>query len=329
MSRARTVLAIAVSATLSFVGSGCSSASGDAVDEAEDNQTSWVAPKETSCEAKAMRKVANEATVVELDVDAKLDKRAAENIVSGRPFQTIAQLDAVALVGGTALNAILVYARSKGYVAACAGAGAGPEIGVISDLDKTVIPEAKPDLTKAPYPGIKALFRLLEHRNGGVAGDVYYVTARKPERVTAVPAYLEAHGVPTGVIETGTSGVPWIAQPEKVRDVKAIFARTGTQRFVFFGDTSQRDPEVYKEARAASPERVVAVFIHKVDAVVPPTRVEGMFLHESYAEVAAILFGLGVVGRDEARGVMESAKEEGLTITSQDMDALLEKHKPR
>ena len=120
-----------------------------------------------------------------------------------------------------------------------------------------------------------------------------------------------------------------VFQPEKVRDVKAIFARTGTQRFVFFGDTSQRDPEVYKEARAASPERVVAVFIHKVDAVVPPTRVEGMFLHESYAEVAAILFGLGVVGRDEARGVMESAKEEGLTITSQDMDALLEKHKPR
>ena len=327
MSRARTVLAIAVGATLSLVGSGCSSASVDPIDESEDNQTSWVAPKETSCEAKAMRKVANEATVVELDVDAKLDKRAAENIVSGRPYLTIAQLDAVPLVGGTALNAILGYARAKGHVAACAGAG--PEIGVISDLDKTVIPEAKPDLTKAPYPGIKALFRLLEHRNGGVAGDVYYVTARKPERVTAVPAYLEAHGVPTGVIETGTSGMPWIAQPEKVRDVKAIFARTGTQRFVFFGDTSQRDPEVYKEARAASPERVVAVFIHKVDAVVPPARVEGMFLHESYAEVAAILFGLAVVTRDEARGVMESAKQEGLAITSPEMDALLEKHKPR
>ena len=200
---------------------------------------------------------------------------------------------------------------------------------MVSDLDKTVIPEAKPDLTKVPYPGIKTLYQLLEHRNGGAAGDVYYVTARKPERVTEIPAYLEAHGVPGGVIETGTSGMPWIAQPEKVRDIKGIRQRTGTQRFVLLGDTAQRDPEVYKEIRAAHPERVIAIFIQKVDALVPPARVEGMFLHESYAEVAAILYGLEVITRDEARSVMVGARTEGLALTDAQMEGLLEKNKPK
>ncbi len=307
---------------------GCSAnVDAGSVAETEDDQTSWVAPAETSCEAKGIRKVANEATLAELDIDAKLDKRAAENIIAARPFQTVRQIDDVALVGGNALSAILVHARAKGHVASCPGSG--PEIGVVSDLDKTVIPEAKPDLAKAPYPGIKTLYQLLEHRNGGAAGDVYYVTARKPERVTAIPAYLEAHGVPGGVIETGTSGMPWIAQPEKVRDIKGILQRTGTQRFVLLGDTAQRDPEVYKEIRAAHPERVIAIFIQKVDAVVPPARVEGMILHESYAEVAASLYGLEVITRDEARSVMVGARSEGLALTDAQMDGLLERNKPK
>ncbi|MCA9618827.1 MAG: hypothetical protein KC731_07395 [Myxococcales bacterium] len=70
---------------------------------------------------------ANESSLSELDVDAGLDKRAAENIVAHRDgadgvpstsdddrFDDIAELDAVPYVGPAALAALLAYAKAQG-----------------------------------------------------------------------------------------------------------------------------------------------------------------------------------------------------------------------
>lgn len=62
------------------------------------------------------------------------------------------------------------------------------ELGVVSDLDSTVIPPEKRGVAPPPYPGIAALLSELE---GQLAGDVRYVTARTPARVATVPDYLE------------------------------------------------------------------------------------------------------------------------------------------
>lgn len=71
--------------------------------------------------------VANTASLEALDVDAALDKRAAENIVAHRdgadmtpgtadddPFDTLDELDAVAYVGDSALAKLLAYAQAQG-----------------------------------------------------------------------------------------------------------------------------------------------------------------------------------------------------------------------
>lgn len=199
------------------------------------------------------------------------------------------------------------------------------ELGVVSDLDDTVIPKAKVDLSSAPFPGVRALYDVLEHRRKGKDGDVYYVTARTPDRIDGVPAYLEKHGVPGGDIATGTSTLPWVAQPEKVKDIEAILAKTKTQSFVLFGDSSHKDPEVYKEILAKHPDRVVAAFIHKVNKTVSPDRVKGLHLVESYAEAAGILYRVGALTKTEARSVMKAARDEGLAITDAEMTALLTK----
>jgi len=299
---------------------GCAAACAAPADEpgqSEDDATSFRAPAEGSCEAKAMLKVANEATLAALDDEAKLTRAAAASILAARPIRTVAALDAVSQIGPAALNAILKFAD----VRSCASSQG--EIGIISDLDDTVIPGAKPDLSIAPFPGVKALYHLLDERNGGKPGDVFYVTARTPEKVKDVPAYLATHGVPSGTIETGTSGAPFIARPEKVRDMESIFARTGTQRFVFFGDTSHVDPEVQRDILAKHPERMIAGIIHKVTATVAPHRVEGLHLVNDYAEASAVLFKLGAITRAEALGVMKAARDEGLAITDKRMTDLL------
>jgi hypothetical protein len=285
--------------------------------QSEDDATSFTAPAEGSCEAKAMLEVANGATLAALDDDAKLTRAAAEAIVAARPLATIAALDAVAQVGPSALNAILKFADAS----ACRAGSS--ELGIISDLDDTVVPKATPDLSLAPFPGVKALYHLIDERQGGKTGDVYYVTARSPDRAKDIPAYLAKHGVPSGAIETGTSGAPFIARPEKVRDMEGIFARTGTQRFVFFGDTANVDPEVQRDILAKHPERMAAGIIHKVTATVAPERVAGLHLVNDYAEAAAVLFKLGTITKAEALGVMQAARDEGLDITTKRMNELL------
>ncbi|MBA3819655.1 MAG: DUF2183 domain-containing protein [Deltaproteobacteria bacterium] len=198
------------------------------------------------------------------------------------------------------------------------------ELGIVSDIDKTVLPPETAAGMPPPYPGIAMLLSTLELRAGGAAGDVTFVTARTPEMVVDVPDWLMMHGVPPGPIETGVSGVPWIAQREKIADIKRVFAARPGQPFVLFGDTSHRDPEVYAAIRTAFPDRVAAIFIHRVNGDASPARVEGMHLVGNYAEAAAILFGGSLITEDEARTVIDAARAEGLAITEAEADALLD-----
>jgi phosphatidate phosphatase APP1 len=95
-----------------------------------------------------------------------------------------------------------------------------------------------------------------------------------------------------------------------------------------FGDTSHRDPEVYREIQKLFPERVAAALVQKVTTTLSPARVEGLHVYTSYAEAAAILYGLALIDESEARSVMQAARDEGLEISEQELDALIEAHSP-
>jgi phosphatidate phosphatase APP1 len=235
------------------------------------------------------------------------------------------QLDAVAYVGATAFKALLAHATTLGYVAECLSSGI--ELGLVSDLDLTVIPDHKKDYPEVdPYPGVGALYKVLEFRREGKPGDIFYVTARTPERVAQLPAWMAEHGVPAGHFETGTSGMPWIAEKEKVKDITAVMQARKDQKFVLFGDTSQRDPEVYRQIMTAFPGRVTAALVHEVTENVPASRVEGMHLYAHYPEAAAILCGLGVIDEVEANSVMDAARQEGMALSQSEAQALSSKH---
>jgi hypothetical protein len=195
------------------------------------------------------------------------------------------------------------------------------ELGIVSDIDKTVMPPESPTGLVPPYPGIATMLHILE---GAKPGDLHYVTARTPDGVAEVPAWMELHGVPPGSIDTGISGVPQVAQAEKVRDITRLFEANLQQTFVLFGDTSHRDPEVYKEILAKFPDRVAAVFINKVNVTVNPTRVVGMHLVENYAQAAAHAFGRRLITEAQAREVMAAARTEGLELTDAEIDALID-----
>ena len=197
------------------------------------------------------------------------------------------------------------------------------ELGIVSDIDKTVLPPETAAGLPPPYPGVALLLQTLEHRTGGSTGEVHYVTARTPEGVAGIPAWMELHRVPPGPIETGISGVPWVAQPEKVADISRILDARPGQAFVRFGATSHRDPEAYAEIRARYPDRIAAIFIHKVNVTVSAQRVTGMHLVDNYAQVAGLALGLGLLDEPEARAIMAAARAQGLALTDDEVEALI------
>lgn len=121
--------------------------------------------------------------------------------------------------------------------------------------------------------------------------------------------------------------MPWIAEDEKVRDIEALFAAKADQSFVLFGDTNHRDPDVYTRIRDKFPARVKAVIIHDVKSI-DPARLEAHHIVKSYAEAAAKLFSLGIIDESGARGVMAAAIAGGLSLSSADVDALIDAHRP-
>jgi hypothetical protein len=209
------------------------------------------------------------------------------------------------------------------------GSTTSSEIGVVSDIDKTLMPPERQGQAPPPYPGVSTLFRLLEFgaQGNGQPGDVTYVTARNPGRVTDVPAWLSTHNLPAGNIETGTDPRPWIAEDEKVADIERVFLAHPNQEFILFGDTNHRDPDVYRRIREKFPTQVKAVIMHNVKTV-DAARLVGHNVVNNYAEAAAVLLKLRVLDEASARSVMNAAKNEGLAITTAEIDSLIQTHKP-
>lgn len=252
------------------------------------------------------------------DVDAQL---TAKHYDLFHESETSATPELLATGDGTSRRwTLTVYNRGDATLVVDAPAARG-ELAVVSDIDKTILPPETAAGMPPPYPGTATLFSVLEAET---PGDVYYVTARSPDRIVELPDWLAMYGFPAGAFETGVSGLPWIVQPEKIADITRLFEETGNQRYVLVGDTTQRDPEVYNAIRTKYPERVASIIIHKTNVTVNPARVVGMHLVDNYAEAAALVFGDGLITEAQARDVINAARTEGLALTDAEIDALID-----
>jgi len=241
-------------------------------------------------EAIAALDLVNTAPEASLRGDVGLDGRAVQSILAARPIATMDQLASLYYVGSAMLQ------RIKSFVSAT-------EIGVVSDLDKTVIPDYEGELPAAAYPGVATLYTALE---GPRTGDVYYVTARPEWMVEGIPEWLAAHGVPSGPIDTGVSPIPYQARAEKVADISAVFDAHPDQQFLLFGDTNHVDPDVFRDVIDRYGDRVVAAFVHDVKEI-EPERLEGLILFQDYGQVATALSELGLLDEAIAQQIVAEA----------------------
>jgi phosphatidate phosphatase APP1 len=157
--------------------------------------------------------------------------------------------------------------------------------GVISDLDDTVIQSRVSNFllavrtimlgnarTRLPFPGVAALYQALEKGGDGTRRNpIYYVSSSPWNIHDLISEFLELQGIPVGPICLRDWDVDVNAltssrlKRHKEPLIREIMDATDPLKFILIGDTSQKDPEIYREIVKAYPGRILATYIRNVD----------------------------------------------------------------
>jgi phosphatidate phosphatase APP1 len=157
--------------------------------------------------------------------------------------------------------------------------------GVISDLDDTVIQSRVSNFllavrtimlgnarTRLPFPGVAALYQALETGGDGTQRNpIYYVSSSPWNIHDLIAEFLELQNIPLGPICLRDWDVDVDAltssrlKRHKEPLIREIMDATDPLKFILIGDTSQKDPEIYREIVKAYPNRILAIYIRNVD----------------------------------------------------------------
>ncbi len=206
-------------------------------------------------------------------------------------------------------------------IAHCLIPPVGAAFGVISDMDDTVLQSNVASLLKAarlvllenaqtrlPFPGVAAFYRALQAGTSLTGPNPIFYVSKSPWNLYDVIAqFLEKQEIPLGpIILRDWDLVPERATKDfKTREIEEIFATYPELPFILVGDTTQKDPEIYREVMRAFPGRVLAVYIRNVDAPGERSLAVRKLAEEAAAEGATLILA------DDTLDMARHAAEQG------------------
>jgi phosphatidate phosphatase APP1 len=158
----------------------------------------------------------------------------------------------------------------------------GPDatVGLVSDVDDTVIETMMPrpliafrnafltlESDRKPVPGMSVLYTEIT----AARPDIFVVYLSTGAWNTAVPltSFLARHGYPPGPLlltDWGPTVDGWFRSgtDHKRAQLDRLFADLPRLRWLLVGDDGQHDPDLYADAAARAPDRVLGVVIRQV-----------------------------------------------------------------
>jgi len=131
--------------------------------------------------------------------------------------------------------------------------------------------------TRLPFPGVAAFYRALRD---GVTGDeknpIYYVSSSPWNIFDVIAEFMAIQKIPRGPLLLRDWDIGWGLlsssrhlehKATPIRNIMKLFPEL---KFILIGDSSQHDPEIYRQIVAEFPERVKAIYIR--DVTVNPER---------------------------------------------------------
>ena len=197
----------------------------------------------------------------------------------------------------------------------------GAAFGVISDMDDTVLQSNVASFlraarlvllenahTRMPFPGVAAFYRALQAGTKLTGPNpIFYVSKSPWNLYDVIVQFLERQEIPLGPVLLRD----WDLVPEratksfKTREIEEIFQTYPTLPFILIGDTTQKDPEIYREVVRAFPGRVLAVYIRNVAASTARSTAVKKLGEELAAEKATLILA------DDTRAMAAHAAEQG------------------
>ena len=156
---------------------------------------------------------------------------------------------------------------------------------VVSDIDDTVIQSRVTSFlqaartvmlgnarTRLPFPGVAGFYQALR---AGASGDeknpIFYVSSSPWNIYDVISDFMDIQKIPKGPIvlrdwDINISALASSRHSEhKGTAIRNLMKLYPEMRFILIGDTSQKDPEIYREIVGEFPERVMAVYIRDVN----------------------------------------------------------------
>ena len=157
--------------------------------------------------------------------------------------------------------------------------------GVISDIDDTVIQSRVTSFlqaartvmlgnarTRLPFPGVSGFYEALRD---GAAGDeknpIFYVSSSPWNIYDVISEFMDIQKIPKGPLILRDWDIKLSAlsssrhEEHKGTAIRNLMKLYPDMQFILIGDTSQRDPEIYREITGEFPDRVRAIYIRDVN----------------------------------------------------------------
>jgi phosphatidate phosphatase APP1 len=158
--------------------------------------------------------------------------------------------------------------------------GADERLGIISDIDDTVMITALPrpllafwntfvveESKRRPVPGMAALYHRL--RESEPDALVVYLSTGAWNVARPIARFLVRHGYPRGPLlmtDWGPTAQGWFrsGQAHKRRELRRLLRELPQLRWVLVGDDGQHDPQLYEELADEAPDAVRMVLIREL-----------------------------------------------------------------
>jgi phosphatidate phosphatase APP1 len=158
--------------------------------------------------------------------------------------------------------------------------GGDTTVGVVSDIDDTVLVTALPrpllaawntfvrhEGTRRPVRGMATLYREIEAQHP--EAPYFYLSTGAWNVAPVLDQFLHRHAYPPGPLlmtDWGPTPDAWFrsGQEHKRREIARLLGDFPGIRWLLIGDDGQHDPEIYREVAERRPERVRAVVIRQL-----------------------------------------------------------------
>jgi phosphatidate phosphatase APP1 len=161
---------------------------------------------------------------------------------------------------------------------------ASARMGIISDIDDTVIQSRVSSFlqaartvmlgnarTRLPFPGVAAFYRSLrEGATGSEANPIFYVSSSPWNIHDVIAEFMELQHIPKGpvILRDWDVNVGALSSSRhfdhKGVAIRKILDLYPSLPFILVGDSSQHDPEIYRQIVNEYPGRINAIYIRDV-----------------------------------------------------------------